>query len=95
MLSISRAHHPKALAGAAALASSVTPTRRRMDGLTGLADAPDEMLLAPSEVSALSGFAEETWRLWRRQGRGPVWLDVEGRPRLTMGAYRAWLATSR
>lgn len=65
---------------------------RRVDIIAELADAPDEMLLAPAEVSALTGFAEETLRLWRKQSRGPVWRMVEGMPRLTMGAYREWLA---
>jgi hypothetical protein len=65
---------------------------RRVDVIAELADAPDEMLLAPAEVSALTGFAEETLRLWRKQNRGPAWRMVEGMPRLTMGAYREWLA---
>lgn len=65
---------------------------RRVDTLSALVTAPDEMLLAPAEVSALTGFAEETLRLWRKQNRGPTWRMVEGMPRLTMGAYREWLA---
>lgn len=65
---------------------------RRVGSLSSLAAAPDEMLLAPAEVSALTGFAEETLRLWRKQRRGPAWRMVEGMPRLTMGAYREWLA---
>lgn len=68
------------------------PRKRRWDRVPDLADAPDELLLAPSEVAALSGIAEVTWRLWRKQSRGPVWRMVEGMPRLTMGAYREWLA---
>lgn len=68
------------------------PRKRRWDRVPDLSGAPNELLLSPSEVSALSGIAEVTWRLWRRQRRGPMWLEIEGMPRLTVGAYREWLA---
>lgn len=59
------------------------------------ANGPDDMLLTTAEVSALSGFAEVTLRLWRRQGRGPSWLEIEGMPRLRLGDYRKWLAEQK
>lgn len=65
---------------------------RCLELVADLVNAPDEMLLAPAEVSALTGFAEETLRLWRKQNRGPAWRMVEGMPRLTMGDYRRWIA---
>lgn len=64
---------------------------KRRELLTALAGAPDETLLNPAEVVALSGLAPETLRLWRKQGRGPAWLVIEGMPRLKLGEYRRWL----
>lgn len=64
---------------------------RRRDLLLSLAGAPDETLLNPAQVVALSGLAPETLRLWRKQGRGPAWLVLEGMPRLKLGEYRRWL----
>lgn len=68
---------------------------RRRDLLSALAGAPDETLLNPAQVVALSGLAPETLRLWRKQGRGPAWLVIEGMPRLELGEYRRWLHASK
>lgn len=61
------------------------------DRLRHIGGAPDETLLTPREVSALSGFEEVTLRLWHRQGRGPARTFVEGRPRYRLGDVRAWM----
>lgn len=78
-------------AAAERVRNSREPRKRRWDRVPDLSGAPDELLLAPSEVTALSGIAEVTWRLWRRQRRGPAWLVIEGMPRLKLGEYRRWL----
>lgn len=67
---------------------------RRHVSLEGIADAPDETVVTISEVSALSGFATVTLRLWARseQPRGPRQFKVEGRPRYRLGEVRAWLS---
>lgn len=83
--------HPGATAAAERVRIAREPRKRRWDRVPDLSGAPDELLLAPSELTALSGIAEVTWRLWRRQGRGPTWVVIEGMPRLKLGEYRRWL----
>lgn len=80
-----------AVATAERVQNSREPRKRRWDRVPDLSGAPDELLLAPSEVSALSGIAEITLYVWRKQGRGPAWLVIEGMPRLKLGEYRRWL----
>jgi hypothetical protein len=63
----------------------------KISGLKTLDGAPDWTVLAPSEVAALSGAALVTLRLWKRQGRGPKQIRIEGRPRYRLGDVREWL----
>lgn len=57
-----------------------------------LSNAPGETLLTPAEVSALTGFAICTLRLWNRQGKGPPRSVIEKRPRYQLGHVRQWLS---
>ncbi|HEY5795421.1 MAG TPA: hypothetical protein VIU82_10425 [Bosea sp. (in: a-proteobacteria)] len=82
---------PQIAVGAARARATRSERPRRWDRVPDLSGAPDELLLAPAEVAALSGIAEVTWYVWRKQGRGPSWLLVEGMPRLRLGDYRQWL----
>ncbi len=59
-----------------------------------IARLPDDVLLTRSHLSALSGFSEEAFKKWAREGRGPKITTVEGRPRTTVRDYRAWTSGS-
>ncbi|WP_156640438.1 helix-turn-helix transcriptional regulator [Bosea sp. PAMC 26642] len=86
---------PLAVAPASQPASEAVVCRsRRRVPLQGITDAPDETVVTIAEVSALSGFATVTLRLWARseQPRGPRQFKVEGRPRYRLGEVRAWLS---
>ena len=63
-----------AIAAVEHVRNSREPRKRRWNRVPDLSAAPDELLLAPSEVSALSGIAEITLYVWRKKGRGPAWL---------------------
>jgi hypothetical protein len=65
--------------------------RYRLNDLSVLDDAPDDTLLSFAELSALSGWAVVTLRLWASQGRGCPVRRVEGRPRFRLGDVRSWL----
>lgn len=55
---------------------------------------PRDALLSRNQVSALTGFAVVTLRLWAREGgaKGPPEVRVEGYPRYRAGDVREWLA---
>jgi hypothetical protein len=76
----------------------VEPSAKRRPGnvgnLAALRGAPDEALLSRADLSALTGRCIGTIRLWERQGRGPKVIRMYGKPRVSMGAYRAWLKES-
>ncbi|HEY5798307.1 MAG TPA: hypothetical protein VIU82_25175 [Bosea sp. (in: a-proteobacteria)] len=69
-----------------------TEQPREWGNVPNLENAPDDLLLSPREAAALSGIAEVTFYVWRKQNRGPKWLLIEGMPRLRLGEYREWLA---
>ena len=52
---------------------------------------PDDALLNRNQIHALTGFSLPTLKKWAREGRGPAITYVEGRPRTTVRAYRAWV----
>ncbi|PNG26225.1 hypothetical protein [Methylocella silvestris] len=55
---------------------------------------PASALLNDAQVSALSGFAIITLKVWRReaQGQGPKVTRIEGWPRYRAGDVREWLS---
>jgi hypothetical protein len=65
--------------------------RRDFGLLAELTAAPDETILTPNEVAALSGFSPISLRVWRREGRAAAWRLIEGRPRYTWGDVKLWL----
>ena len=71
--------------------ANVCSRRGRVDALPALCGAPDETLLTRAEMSALTGNAVVTLRLWEKQGRGAPVVRVEGRPRYRLGDVRRWL----
>ena len=52
--------HTGATAAAERVRIAREPRKRRWDRVPDLSGAPDELLLAPSELTALSGIAEVT-----------------------------------
>lgn len=56
-----------------------------------LSRLPDEALLTDRQKASLSGFTVEAFKKWRREGRGPATIYIEGRPRSTVRAYREWI----
>ena len=52
---------------------------------------PDDALLTSRQVEVLSGYTDQALKKWRREGRGPRFVTVEGRPRYPVGTTRAWL----
>ncbi|MBB3938165.1 hypothetical protein [Aureimonas phyllosphaerae] len=72
-----------------------TEARKRVARVPDLSDLPDNALLTDKQKSLHSGFSVEAFKKWRREGRGPETIYIEGRPRSTVAAYRAWLATAQ
>jgi hypothetical protein len=70
-----------------------TGAQRNVNFLQALRNAPDEVLITPKELEAMSGFTQAAFRLWRREGRGPRCVKVEGRPRYLLRDVRAWLSS--
>lgn len=66
--------------------------RRDIDLAARLAGLPDGALASPNEAAAFLGFAPVTLRMWRRQGRGPAFVLIEGRPRYRMADLRGFAA---
>lgn len=52
---------------------------------------PGDALMTRRQVSALSGFAVVTLKVWAREGRGPRVTTIEGRPRYRVSDVRSWL----
>lgn len=69
-----------------------TTAPRSYTGIPDLETLPDNALLTDKQKSLHSGFSVEAFKKWRREGRGPETIYIEGRPRSTVAAYRAWLA---
>jgi predicted DNA-binding transcriptional regulator AlpA len=72
------------------------PSQTRSSRTTNLAlldGAPDETLISYADLSALSGFAVVTLRLWHREKKKklPQVRRIEGRPRFRLGDVREWL----
>lgn len=53
---------------------------------------PGDALLTDRQKAAHSGFSISAFKQWRREGRGPATIYIEGRPRSTVSAYRKWLS---
>jgi hypothetical protein len=76
------------------LASHTPHTRSsRYTNLALLEGAPDETLISYADLSALSGFAVVTLRLWhgKKNKKLPRVRRIEGRPRFRLGDVRQWL----
>lgn len=78
--------------------STVAESRRRRASwrrqpLPQAIDLPesDHVLLRTEEVSAALRISAHTLNWWRRNGRGPDHITIEGWPRYRAGAIRAWL----
>ena len=52
---------------------------------------PADALLSRRELSALSGYAIITLKIWAANGRGPRITRVEGRPRYRVEDVRGWM----
>lgn len=63
--------------------------------IPNIAGLPDDALLTDRQKAAHSGFTVQAFKKWRREGRGPATIYVEGRPRSTVRAYRDWIAGAR
>jgi hypothetical protein len=71
---------------------SGTAIPRSYKTVPDLSKLPDDALLTDQQKSFHSGFSIEAFKKWRREGRGPATIYIEGRPRSTVRAYREWLA---
>ena len=61
-------------------------------GLPDIARLPDDALLTRGQLAALTGFTEQAFKKWAREGRGPAITRIEGRPRTTVRDYRQWVS---
>lgn len=52
---------------------------------------PADALLSRRELSALSGYAIITLKIWAAKGRGPKITRIEGRPRYRAEDVRNWM----
>ncbi|KEQ09101.1 hypothetical protein GV68_25395 [Pseudorhizobium pelagicum] len=55
---------------------------------------PADALLSRRELSALSGYAIITLKIWAANNRGPRITRVEGRPRYRVEDVREWIGLS-
>ena len=51
----------------------------------------DDVLLDDAQVGLLAGRAPATVKRWRRQGRAPPCVRLNGAPRYRVGDVRPWL----
>lgn len=65
------------------------------DRIPDISRLPGDALLTDKQKALHSGFSIEAFKKWRREGRGPETVYIEGRPRSTVAAYRAWLASAQ
>lgn len=56
-----------------------------------LAKLPPDALLTRRQVAALTGFANQTLKVWPSKGVGPKITRVNGRPRYRVADLRAWM----
>ena len=56
-----------------------------------LARLPDDALLTRGQLAALTGFTDQAFKKWAREGRGPKITVVEGRPRTKVRHFREWV----
>jgi hypothetical protein len=65
------------------------------DLVPDISKLPDDALLSDRQNSAITGFTVDAFKKWRREGRGPATIYVEGRPRTTVKAFREWINSGR
>lgn len=64
---------------------------RRSASLPDIATLPNDALLTRGQLAALTGFTEQAFKKWAREGRGPAITYVEGRPRTKVRDFRLWV----
>jgi hypothetical protein len=55
----------------------------------------DDALLDDTQVASLAGVSRSTYKRWRREGKGPAVINLNGLPRSRVGDLRLWLRTGR
>ena len=68
---------------------NMPPRRRISEEFEHLSDV---VLLTQRQFSELTGYGLATIEYWRKQGRGPKFVSINGRPRVTVAAIKTWLA---
>lgn len=56
-----------------------------------IASLPDDALLTRAQLAALTGFTDQAFKKWAKEGRGPAITYVEGRPRTKVRHFREWV----
>ena len=69
----------------------MTKLLETLAGLPDIARLPDDALLTRGQLAALTGFTEQAFKKWAREGRGPAITRIEGRPRTSVRDYRQWV----
>lgn len=59
-----------------------------------LKSLPDDALVTRRQLSALSGYAIPTLKIWARMAKGPRITKIEGRPRYKAADVRDWINAS-
>jgi hypothetical protein len=68
------------------------PAQKRRDDIRVIFDClSDDVLLDDAQVGLLAGRAPATVKRWRRQGRAPPCVRLNGAPRYRVGDVRPWL----
>ena len=73
------------------MSSTLAPAPAGRCRIPDLGALPDDAILDRNQVSAVSGFAVHTLKLWAKQGRGPRVTVMEGRPRYRVRDTREWI----
>lgn len=77
------------------MADHFRPAQRRSIDYAQIPDLqkmPPDTLLTRKQVSAISGYALVTLKLWARAGRGPRVTRLEGNPRYRAEDVSNWIA---
>jgi hypothetical protein len=67
------------------------PGKRREDIRMVFDRLSDDALLDDSQMAIMGNFAPSTFKRWRREGKTPPVVMVNGRPRCRVGDARPWL----
>lgn len=70
------------------------PADKSRNSIPDIESLPNSALLTRRQLSELTGFADITFKVWAKKGRGPRVTLIEKRPRYQVGDVKAWMSAA-